>query len=211
MDTSRPISTVVPSLDGAVLTVLARTTQPLSGRRVHQLSRIGSETGVGRVLDRLSEAGLVEATEAGASTMYTLNRNHVAAPAVLQLTNLRQILIERLRETIGQWALAPLHASLFGSTARGDGDLASDVDILLVHEDFAEPPPGWLDQVSDLAEHVMAWTGNHAQMYELGVSELEEHFIAGEPIVQDWIRDAITLAGPDFRQFRNRAVHGSAR
>ncbi|TDO49399.1 putative nucleotidyltransferase [Kribbella sp. VKM Ac-2527] len=203
MDLSQPIRTVIPSLDGPVLAVLVRTSQALTGRRVHQLAGTGSEPGVRKVLRRLSETGLVTAVEAGGSTLYTLNRQHVAAPVVEQLVNLRQFMIDRLREEFRQWRLAPVHASLFGSAARGDGGPASDIDILLIHDqDPAYPPALWVDQVSDLAELVYRWTGNHAQMYELGLEQLDEHIVAGEEIVQEWVRDAITLAGLDFRQLR---------
>jgi predicted nucleotidyltransferase len=207
MDMSRPISTVIPTLDGPVLAVLARTNQPLTGRRVHQLAAAGSETGTRKVLRRLADTGLVIATEVGASVQYSLNRNHLAAAAVLELTTLRQQLLQRIRAAIEQWPHRPIHASVFGSTARGDGDLHSDVDLLIVHG-FADPPTGWTDQVGELAEQVDSWTGNHLQTYELRDSELITHFAAGEPIVNDWLRDSITVYGPDFRQVRNKIVHG---
>lgn len=208
MDLTRPISTVVPSLDGPVLAVLAGTIQPLTGRRVHSLAGVGSETGVRKVLHRLSETGLVTAAEVGASTVYTLNREHLAAPAVRDLTTLRQLLVDRLRDAFGSWPRLPRHASLFGSAARGDGTLTSDVDILLIsHDETDQEDPEWVEQVSDLADHVYRWTGNHAQIYELSPTQFQEHLVAREPIVQEWIRDSVTLYGPEFRQLRNQLVH----
>jgi predicted nucleotidyltransferase len=204
MDLSQPISTVVPSLDGPVLAVLARTTEPLTGRRVQQLAGVGSEPGVRRVLQRLTATGLVGAAQAGASTLYVLNRQHLAAAAVEQLANLRQRLVDRIRAAIDDWSIVPVHASLFGSVARGDGDLDSDVDILLIHQDFADSVPAeWAELVGDLTDQVFGWTGNHAQLYELSLSQLDEHLAAAEPIVQEWHRDAVTVAGVDFRHLRN--------
>ncbi|MFD7161204.1 nucleotidyltransferase domain-containing protein [Kribbella sp. NPDC059898] len=194
-----------------MLQVLAGTTRPLSGRQVQQLARTGSAPGVRKVLARLRATGLVTATEAGASTLYVLNREHVAAAAVEQLAGLRQILLERIREAIKAWPVQPVHVSMFGSSARGDGDIASDVDILLVHEEFStESENAWDDQLSELGESIRGWSGNMAQMYDLSLSELEEHFVAGEPIVQDWIKDTIPLAGPDFRRLRNQLAHRTA-
>jgi hypothetical protein len=212
MDMSRPISTVVPTLDGPVLSVLARTTQPLTGRKVHQLSGSGSETGTRKVLRRLASTGLVTATEVGASVQYALNREHLAADAVLELTTLRQRLIERIRFAIEQWSLKPIHASVFGSTARGDGDLNSDVDLLVVLE-FGDDagnylPAGWIEQIGELSDQVRAWSGNHLQAYEISESGLADHLQAGEPIVKDWVRDGITVYGPDFRSLRNRIAGG---
>jgi hypothetical protein len=59
MDFSTPISTVVPSLDGPVLQVLARAGKPLSGRQVHALTGSGSVAGVRLVLQRLASTGLM--------------------------------------------------------------------------------------------------------------------------------------------------------
>ncbi|TCC56152.1 nucleotidyltransferase domain-containing protein [Kribbella pittospori] len=200
---SQPISTVVPSLDGSVLSVLARTAQPLTGRKIHQLAASGSESGTRKVLRRLTSTGLVTATEVGASVQYALNRQHLAANVVLELTELRQRLFERMRDAIEQWSPKPVHASVFGSTARGDGDLHSDVDLLLVHEFADDPPPDW----DELGEQVYAWSGNHLQTYELTEAELADHLHVGEPIVKDWVRDAVTIYGPDFLDLRNRIAH----
>jgi predicted nucleotidyltransferase len=207
MDMSLPITTVIPTLDGLVLTVLARTTKPLTGRRVHQLASAGSETGTRKVLHRLAATGLVIADQVGGSIQFSLNREHLAARPVLELTGLRQELFDRIGTAIKNWAVLPIHAGIFGSTARGDGDLDSDVDLLLVHQ-FDDPPPQWSDQVSELAERVHAWTGNHLQTYALGKADLTRHFAAAEPIVNDWLTDSIAVYGPPFRQLRNDIVHG---
>jgi predicted nucleotidyltransferase len=207
---SQPISTAIPTLDGPVLAVLARTSQPLTGRKVHQLAAGGSETGTRKVLRRLAATGLVTATEVGASVQYTLNREHLAAAAVLELTTMRLRLFERIRAVIGQWAqeIQPIHASIFGSVARGEGDLRSDVDLLLVHGFSKHPPAEWIGHVAALGDQVFAWTGNHLQTYEVSESELAHHIQSDDPIVKEWLRDGITLAGPQLRRLRNRLVHG---
>jgi hypothetical protein len=84
MDLSLPLATVAPSLDAEVLTVLARTTAPLSGRRVGALARRGSHQGVQRVLNRLVEHGLVLAEPASPAILYRLNRDHVLAEPLLR-------------------------------------------------------------------------------------------------------------------------------
>jgi predicted nucleotidyltransferase len=208
MDLSRPVSTVVPSLDGPVLAVLARTTRPLTGRQIQQLASSGSESGTRKVLRRLSSTGLVNATEVGASTQYLLNREHLAADAVIELLNLRGKLIEHMRDAIdGEWIGKPLTASLFGSVARGDGGLDSDIDLLVVRP-VDEIHPQWEQQLSSLAERVHRWTGNHLQVYDVSRTELLAHVASNESIVNDWLRDCVTVYGQDFRQLRNRLMHG---
>ena len=199
MDLSRPMSMVAPSLDGPVLEVLARTSRLLSGRQVHQLAGVGSEGGVRRVLVRLASTGLVHVHDAGNSQLYSLNRRHLAAESIVRLTDLREIFIEVLITTLAEWPAPPIHASLFGSTARGDGDIDSDVDILLVRPSgLDESDPEWHVQTAELPEYVMDLTGNHTQLYDIDVAGLAEHLTAEEPIVAEWRRDAITLFGPDL-------------
>jgi len=96
MDLKSPISTVVPSLDGPVLLVLARAEEGLSGRQIHKLAESGSVAGVRLVLQRLAATGLVHVDDLGNSLLYRLNRKHILAPIVDQLANLRSTLISRL-------------------------------------------------------------------------------------------------------------------
>ena len=109
--------------------------------------------------------------------------------------------IRQMTDAIGQWAHHPIHASVFGSAARGDGGLDSDIDLLLVHG-FDDPPTEWSEQIDELGERVHGWTGNFMQAYELSTSELADHLRVGEPIVADWLRDGVTVYGPDFRRLR---------
>ncbi|WP_405055722.1 nucleotidyltransferase domain-containing protein [Kribbella sp. NBC_01505] len=195
------MSTVIPTLDGPVLAVLARTSQPLTGRRVHQLAEVGSESGTRRVLTRLAETGLVTATRIGPVLQYVLNREHLAAAAVLELSMLRGRLISRLKDAIEHWEEPVIHASVFGSAARGDGDLDSDIDLLVVHGS-AEESEGLADEIAALGERVRGWTGNYLQTYAISADELANHLRAGDPMVNKWLRDCITVYGSDFRRLR---------
>ncbi|TDD52685.1 hypothetical protein E1263_28845 [Kribbella antibiotica] len=210
MDLSNPVTTVITTLDGPVLAVLARTTQPLTGRKIHQLAGVGSESGTRKVLHRLFSTGLVDSTVVGPSNQYVLNRDHVAAEAVLELLNLRGKLIDRMREAVDfEWTEKPVTATLFGSAARSDGGVGSDIDLLLVRPED-EIHPHWEAQVSSLAEWVHRWTGNHLQTYDVSRAELITHLHNDEPIVKNWIRDGLTVYGQDFRQLRNRLMHNGA-
>ncbi|WP_344148314.1 nucleotidyltransferase domain-containing protein [Kribbella yunnanensis] len=207
---SNPVSTVLTSLEGAVLQVLARTTAPLTGSKVHQLAAVGSETGTRKVLRRLATTGLVSATEVGAAVQYTLNRDHLAAHAVMELVSLRQRLFDSISAAIETWQVKPDHASVFGSAARGDGDVDSDIDLLIIHGFGEDPTQERLDQVDDLADQVYRWSGNHLQAYTLDRPGFLQHIRADEPIVKDWRRDAVTVYGADFRTFMNALVRDEA-
>jgi predicted nucleotidyltransferase len=204
VDLAHPIRTLVTSLDGPVLEVLARTTRPLTGREVHRLAAAGSENGVRAVLHRLAEQGLVRADERSNAVFYALNRDHLAAPAVDVLVNLWSTFVGRLYGAFDGWEVPPIHASLFGSAARRDGTTASDVDILLVRPAKPADSHRWVTQTERLAESVHTWTGNHCQLYEVTRRAIAEHVHAREPIIEAWRRDAVTIYGPSIADLLKR-------
>lgn len=203
MDLARPITAVVPTLDGPVLQTLARTTSPLTGRQVYLLAGVGSEAGVRKVLNRLAAHGLVHFTRSGQALLYVANRDHVAWPAVEALIRIRETLVERLRAEFRSWPLKPITAVLFGSGARGDGGIDSDIDLLIVGPPVDDETPDydrWQGQLDGLREQVVAWTGNRCQIFELDADEFDAYVHRGEPIVADWKRDGILLDGEPINQ-----------
>jgi Nucleotidyltransferase domain len=189
-----PASSVVPSLDHEVIAVLAGTTRPLTGREVHRLARRGSQSGVQRILTRMVASGLVTMTEAGSARLYVLNREHVAAEAVLELLDLRGRLFARIRAHLATWPIPPVAAAAFGSAARGDGGLDSDIDVFLVRPDELDSDdPRWTDPISQLAERIARWSGNSASFIEATPTQMRAMLDRDEPIIADIRTDAIPL------------------
>jgi predicted nucleotidyltransferase len=211
MDLSRPYTVICPTLEGPVLDVLAHTTHPLTGREIARLASRGSERGVRLVLHRLVAQGLVTAREAGSASLFVLNREHVAAGIVEGLVRLRAELIERIRGEVEGWSSRPVHVSVFGSAARADGRMESDIDLLIVRpEDLTEDDPQWREQLHRLAERIERWSGNHASLHEVSTKGLEAAVRRGEPVIAS-LRDAsIVLAGPEIADLvahrRERAI-----
>lgn len=201
MDWTDPTQAITPTLDGAVLTVLAGVTEPLTGREVHRRSRRGSAMGVSRVLGRLERQGLVVGVEAGAARLYRLNREHVAAEVALILRDLRSRLLDRIREDLASWEVAPVSAALFGSVARGDGDTGSDVDLLLVRpEGIGDDFEPWATSVFELGQKIRRWTGNDASVLQVDPGEVTDMVVRTAPIVESLTQDAVDLAGTPIRE-----------
>ena len=196
MDLAHPIRSVIPSLDGPVLEVLAGTTHPLTTLEVHRLAGVGSSNGVRGVLERLAEQGVALDDHRGNAIYYTANRHHLAWPAVEILARLRRALRDCLVAEIGAWPIPPIHASMFGSAARADGDAAGDIDILLVKSDLsASDDEKWEEQVGGLRARVLALTGNRCQAFVVATGRLGEHVRAGDTLVAAWLRDGVRLVG----------------
>ena len=200
MDVSRPYTAVSSGIDIEVLVALAGTTRPLTGRRVAEL--VGhSQRGVLTVLDRLVEHGLVLRTAAGRALMHELNRDHLAAPAVELLAGMRAELVGRLREAFADWKVAPVHASIFGSAARGDGNTRSDVDLFVVRPaSVDEEAAVWRSQVDGLIADVHSWTGNHAAIIEQAEPDLKRLQRSKPPVLKNLRRDGIDLVGTSLRE-----------
>jgi predicted nucleotidyltransferase/biotin operon repressor len=199
VDVTKPYTAISPSVDIAVLIVLAGSSMPHSGREIAR--RTGrSKTGVQHVLDRLVDQGIIERLPAGNAQLYSLNRSHLLAGAVEQIAGAHTELIRRLRETIGSWKIAAVHASLFGSAARSDGDIHSDIDLLVVQPATLDPESEqWRAQIDALAENVRRWTGNNAGIVEISATDLPRLAEEQPPILGELRRDGIELAGKSPR------------
>lgn len=198
MNLSFPHTAALSKTDGQVLSVLAGTTKPLGGREVGRLAGV-SQNGAWRALRRLVDQGVViEQPAGGRAMLYTLNRDHLAADPIITLTRLRSILIERMTEHFAAWEVQPIHASIFGSAARGDGDTESDIDILVVRpKDVEAADDRWRSQIDSLAAAVNSWTGNHAGIAQIAERDLARLRRERPPVVEDVMADGITVAGEE--------------
>ena len=182
--------------------VLAGTTEGMTGRQVHRLVGHGALRSAQRALDRFAEEGLLDVKDVGASNEYTFNREHIAAPAVMELVSLRTKLLERLRQEFATWKPAPVHVSLFGSAARGDGDTGSDIDLLVVRPNAVdEEDPRWRAQLDELSEKLPRWTGNQPGVAELSETEVQAMLTDRPPILEELHNDAVSLKGASFSRY----------
>lgn len=197
MDLTSPLRSLVPSLDSAVLEVLAKTSSGLSASQIARLSRRGTRAGQHAVLNRLVEHGLVLAEPANTGFLYRLNRDHLLAPAILTAVDVTTELASRLTMACQDLRPVPRHVSIFGSHARAEATSMSDLDLMIVVEDELDVhDEDWTDQMDDLADRVLRWTGNQLEALVLSTSGLRTAVQAEEPLVGTWGTDARTLLGP---------------
>ena len=156
-----PILDVIPGHRGAILAALTSlTTGKVTGRQLAGYADVPVTT-THRILNELVEAGIVHAEVIGSSTIYQLNRRHLAAHAIIELAGIRTKLAKQIQDELGRFQVPPIAGWLFGSTARGDGTRVSDIDIALVAPDGvdvnAQP---WAGNVALLSVSVAGMTGN---------------------------------------------------
>ena len=196
MDLSSPMSSVIPHSYSPVLAVLARAGRPLSGRQVAGLvdGRVGRSR-VNAVLGELTASGIVLCSSHPPALLYELNREHVAAPLVVGLADLRAALFHRMRESLGEWPVPPAALWVFGSAARGDGSVDSDIDVFVLRPDDEPADDVWSAQLDDFSSKVGRWSGNSCSVLEMTRAELARAVGEGDRIVDELRRDACWIAG----------------
>ncbi len=196
MDLSHPSSLVIrPGLE-SVARVLAGTSAPLTGRTIARLAGV-SPAGAAKVLATLSHHGLVDSQRAGSANLYTLNHDHLLVEPILALLSTNQRLEARIAEELQTWLVPCGGAILFGSAARRDGGLDSDLDILLIRQkgvDMADTV--WREQLDVTADKVQAWTGNPCSWMEYSTLEFVNLMTGADPFVSEVRTDGRWLIEP---------------
>lgn len=196
MDWREPAVAVMSHGTAAVLRALAGSDQAFSVRELARLANI-SPTRARQVVGRLTDHGLVTVDSQRGISLVRLNYDHIATKPSLELATLRARIFDLLRGEVERWQMPALHVSLFGSAARGDGSPTSDVDVLVVHANFdsLSEQDRWDDQLARSADEIFRWTGNWVGWFQVTSDELASMAANDEPIVAEWLRDAITLYG----------------
>jgi uncharacterized protein len=116
-----------------LLRALVPLDRPVSGREAARLAGV-SRNALG-ALDELSSAGILNQGETTGQYLFTFNRRHHLAPAIERLfeaeRHFTSTIFSRISEVIGV-AESVESALIFGSSARGDAEPESDLDLLVI-------------------------------------------------------------------------------
>ena len=202
MDFRHPVAAVIPGAQGHILQALALASSELSVRALARVCGV-SAAQTSRVMPGLVSLGLVERREVPPSALFRLNRDHVAAPAILMLAKAHDVAIERLREAARKITVAPINMTLFGSLARGEADAESDADVLVVRPDeLSEDDVQWsggMDRWRDIAEHIL---GNDVNLLEVSRSEAQRRMGKNTALWRNIEREGIVLTGRALSELR---------
>ncbi len=181
-----PFGGIIPGPRGAVLSILLRTGEPLTGRRIHSMvSDDYSLWSVQEALKALQQLGLVTSQTIGRAGVHTINEDHAAVPPLRALLDP----IAALKETIGEAIDSTVHTVLlFGSIARGAATTTSDLDLAVIAS------PEW-DGRSELEDMVRTRLGNDCDVLVFTEAEFTRLARDGEPVVNDILRDGVALVG----------------
>ena len=182
---SEPFGGVIPGARGAVLAALLRTDTPLTGRHVHALvSDNYSLWTVQEGLKALTQLGLVNTHTIGRAGVHTVNEDHVSIAPLRVLLDPITSLTETVREAVGHDVKTVI---LFGSLARGEANIHSDVDLAVI-------AAGW-DGRTDLEDAVRTRLGNNCDVLVFTPDDFTRLAEVGEPVVREILTDGVALIG----------------
>lgn len=212
MNLSKPLTSLIPTLEADVLTVLAGAQASFTGRQVHALVAGHSESGVRNALKRLSRQGIVTRNPVGAADHYSLNPEHLITKYIKSIVNVRSEFLGLIKEEVAKWDIAPVCAAVFGSSARADMQPESDIDIFIVRPksiDFGLSL--WREQCASLSSQISSWTGNNAQIFELNEKGIDQELTSEDGIIFSIIDHGVIFFGPTnfLRALKQKKVSGS--
>lgn len=153
-------------------------------------------------LDTLTRQHLVRADGSGRSRLYSMDRSHPLAGAVSALFEAEhrrwESLLQSLRSAVGRHGPDVMAAWLYGSVARGEDRVDSDLDLAII-----TPRPDLADRLREALMPI-----EDAQRIRVSLTALSPQDLAAlgedDPWWRDVIRDARVLKGPPPEQARRR-------
>lgn len=209
MRLQNPFSAINSSnLEAQILYVLTRAEARFSAQEIHRLlPEGGSNQGTRNALQRLVQHGIALSEPVGNQAVYMFNRQHLLADARLNIAQAKRNFLAALHDMISAWRVQPLTVQLFGSAARIEMVVDSDIDIFLCWPDDADENE--IDaRNAELTHHASLWTGNDVRLLKYAASE-----VAPSAIFTEIMRDGLNVLGdPNWlrRHLRKYKINDSA-
>lgn len=159
--------TMDPGAQGRALAVLAETTAELNLRTIAQLAGI-SQAQASRLLPDLVALGVVERREVPPASLFRLVPEHVASRALLALARSTDTVLDDMGRLAGALPQPPVSVIVFGSFARREAEVESDIDVVVVRPaEIDEDDDEWSASLEAWRRDVARLTGNTVEVLEV--------------------------------------------
>lgn len=206
MDFARPIEAIVPGAQGRVLAVLVGTTAELNLRTIAQLAGI-SQAQASRLLPDLVALGVVERWEVPPSSLFRLVPEHVASRALLALAQSADTVLDEMGRLAGALPQPPVSVIVFGSFARREADVESDIDVVVIRPtEVDEDDDEWLAALEAWRRDVRRLAGSPVEVLEVSADEAPTKLGGRGQVWADIRRDGQVVHGLTIDELRAARV-----
>lgn len=203
MDFVRPIEAIVPGAQGRVLAVLVETTAELNLRTIAQLAGV-SQAQASRLLPDLVALGVVERREVPPASLFRLVPEHLASQVLLALARSTDTGLDVMGRLAGALPQPPASVIVFGSFARREAKVGSDIDVVVVRPaDIDEDDDTWSTSLEAWRRDVRLLTGNPVEVLEVSADEAATKLAGRAQVWEDIRRDGRVVHGLDLQQLRS--------
>lgn len=185
--------------ESRVIFALGRVRTQMSGRQIARVTDVPKTT-VQRILNHYEKIGLVELEQQGRTYLYSLNRKHVLWSAFEIVFAARESVIEYITKKYESLVTEyDASVTLFGSVARFDSNVDSDIDVLLVIPSKTELPIELNDELSEktskIEEKARKRSGNTLNTMTITTLDLKRMKKNSDVLLQNILKDGKHLAG----------------
>lgn len=187
----------------AVLRVLSGAGSPLSQREVARRTRLTPRS-VGVALDDLVATGVVHRHLGGREHLLTLNEGHALVPPLRALFVADATYFAALRRALAVVAREDQSSGLvtvaiFGSVARAEEALASDLDLLIIGR-TSTAADHWRSRYLDAAPDLQKRFGARVNPVTYALTEARRRWARRLSPFPELVRDGVVVAGSPLRE-----------
>jgi predicted nucleotidyltransferase len=205
MDFRRPVEAIIPGVQGSVVAVLLESSGELNLRTIARLAGV-SVAQASRVLPLLVQLGVVERREVPPSSLFRVVPDHVTVRALMIIADARRAAMAEMGEAAAELPIPPEGVIVFGSFARGDDAVGSDIDVVVVRPaGIDQEDETWRDGQVRWEDTVRRITGNSIEIVEVGTTEFRAKLAGRAPLWRDVQRDGRVIYGGSLDRFTEPA------
>ncbi len=195
VDFRHPVEAAIPGAQGRIIAALLGTSGELNLRTIARIAGV-SIAQASRVLPGLVDLGMIERREVPPSSLFRLVPEHVATRALMELANSRGVVMNEMGDSARKIRPAPVSVITFGSFARGDSDIGSDIDVLIVRPTgIGADDERWTQTLERWRTVVSRVAGNTVEILEVEADAVAAKLSGGTQLWRDIHRDGQVVFG----------------
>jgi hypothetical protein len=136
--------------------------------------------------------------------LFRLVPEHVAAQALLALARSNDTVLDEMGRLAAALPQPPASVIVFGSFARREAEVESDIDVVVVRPtQVEEDDDAWSDSLEAWRRDVRRLTGNPVEIFEVSTDEAATKLAGRAQLWADIRRDGRVVHGLGLRQLRS--------